>query len=74
LGQIKWEQVFLGNPEYECDPATLDLTSFAQACGGAGFTVDAPKECGKILNQALSTAGPVLIEAFVDPNEPSPLE
>jgi pyruvate dehydrogenase (quinone) len=71
LGQIKWEQmVFLGNPEYGCDLQPIDFAAFARACGGSGFTIDDPKKCGDILDQALATPGPVLIEAVVDPFEP----
>lgn len=71
LGQIKWEQmVFLGNPEYGCDLTPINFTSFAQACGGVGFAIEDPTECGEILDRALKTPGPVIIEAVVDPNEP----
>ncbi|MEP6769247.1 MAG: thiamine pyrophosphate-dependent enzyme, partial [Acidobacteriota bacterium] len=71
LGQIKWEQmVFLGNPEYGCELAPLDFAAFARACGGTGLTIDDPADCGRILDQALSTPGPVVVEAVVDPFEP----
>lgn len=72
LGQIKWEQmVFLGNPEYGCDlDPNIDFAMFARACGASGFTIKDPKECGNIVDQALNTPGPVVIEAYVDPNEP----
>jgi pyruvate dehydrogenase (quinone)/pyruvate oxidase len=71
LGQIKWEQmVFLGNPEYGCELNDIDFAQCARACGGSGFTITNPEDCGTILDQALSTPGPVLIEAVVDPNEP----
>ena len=71
LGQIKWEQmVFLGNPEYVVDLHPIDFAAFARACGGTGFTIDDPKDCGRILDEALNTAGPVVIEAVVDPFEP----
>jgi pyruvate dehydrogenase (quinone)/pyruvate oxidase len=71
LGQIRWEQmVFLGNPEYECDLTPIHFADFARACGGAGFTIEDPSECGDILDRALRTPGPVVIEAIVDPNEP----
>ncbi|MGB8132178.1 MAG: thiamine pyrophosphate-dependent enzyme [Candidatus Angelobacter sp.] len=72
LGQIKWEQmVFLGNPEFGVDLAPIDFVKFAEACGAVGFRIDDPKECGSILDRALAanTAGPVLIEAVVDPFE-----
>ncbi|MFL5805082.1 MAG: thiamine pyrophosphate-dependent enzyme [Roseiflexaceae bacterium] len=71
LGMIKWEQmVFLGNPEYGCELQPIDFAAFARACGGSGFTIEDPAECGDILDQALATAGPVVVEAVVDPFEP----
>jgi len=71
LGQIKWEQmVFLGNPEYGCDLNPIDFAAFARTCGGAGFRIDDPRECGRVISEALRTKGPVLIEAVVDPFEP----
>ncbi len=71
LGQIRWEQmVFLGNPEYGVKLAPMDFAAFARACGANGFTIEDPRECGDILDQALETPGPVIIEAVVDPYEP----
>lgn len=71
LGQIKWEQiVFLGNPEYEVDLHPIDFVKFAEACGGKGFAIKDPKTCGEIMELALNTPGPVIIEAEVDPYEP----
>jgi pyruvate dehydrogenase (quinone) len=71
LGQIKWEQmVFLGNPEYGVELHPIDFAAFARACGGTGFTIEEPAECGAILDEALNTPGPVLVEAVVDPFEP----
>ncbi|HET6573368.1 MAG TPA: thiamine pyrophosphate-dependent enzyme [Fimbriiglobus sp.] len=71
LGQIKWEQmVFLGNPEYGCDLQPIDFAKFAAACGGDGFTVDDPEQCGAVIEQALASPGPAVVEAVVDPYEP----
>ncbi|MBV8819863.1 MAG: pyruvate oxidase [Acidobacteriaceae bacterium] len=72
LGQIKWEQmVFLGNPEFACDlEPNIDFALFAKACGASGFFIDSAKDCGSVLDRALATPGPVVIEALVDPNEP----
>ena len=71
LGQIKWEQIVLqGNPEYEVDLQPLDFAGIARACGVSAFTISDPKTCGDILDEALATPGPVLIEAIVDPFEP----
>jgi pyruvate dehydrogenase (quinone)/pyruvate oxidase len=71
LGQIKWEQmVFLGNPEYGCELHPIDFAAFARACGGTGFTIEDPAQCGVILDEALRTPGPAIVEAVVDPFVP----
>jgi pyruvate dehydrogenase (quinone) len=71
LGQIKWEQmVFLGNPEYGVELQPIDFAAFARACGGHGFTIEDPAQCSAIMEEALATSGPVVIEALVDPYEP----
>ena len=71
LGQIKWEQmVFLGNPEYGCELHPIDFAAFARACGGTGFTVTDPADCGKALAEALALDGPVVVDCHVDPFEP----
>jgi pyruvate dehydrogenase (quinone) len=71
LGMIKWEQmVFLGNPEYGCELQPIDFARFAAACGGDGYTCDDPAEIGNVLDAALASPGPALIEAVVDPFEP----
>lgn len=68
LGQTRWEQMaFLGNPEYGVELAPIDFAAFARACGGSGFTIADPARCGAILEQALATPGPCVIEAVVDP-------
>jgi len=71
LGQIKWEQmVFLGNPEFAVELQPIDFAAFAHACGGAGFTVEDPNDCGHIVEEFLYTPGPAVLEAVVDPLEP----
>ena len=67
LGQIKWEQMaFDGNPEYGCDLFPVDFVAFAKAMGGDGIHIDDPKMAEEQFRQALSTPGPVIIEAVVD--------
>ena len=71
LGQIKWEQmVFLGNPEYGVDLHPIDFAEFAHACGGIGFTVEDPNECGHVMDEFLNAPGPAVLQAVVDPFEP----
>ncbi len=71
LGQIKWEQmVFLGNPEYGVDLYPIDFAQFGQACGGVGFTVEDPGDCGRVMAEFLNAPGPAILQAVVDPFEP----
>ena len=42
----------------------------ARGFGVHGFTVEDPERCGEVLREALSTPGPALVEAVVDPHEP----
>ncbi len=71
LGQIKWEQmVFLGNPEYGCDLQPIDFAAYARACGGHGYRIEDPADCGAVLDRAFTTPGPAIVHAVVDPNEP----
>jgi pyruvate dehydrogenase (quinone)/pyruvate oxidase len=62
--------VFLGNPEYGCELHPIDFAAFARACGATGFTVEDPKACGGVLDQALALDGPAIVEAVVDPFTP----
>ena len=67
LGQIKWEQmVFLGNPEYGCDLQPIDFAEVAHACGAIGFSLDDPKECGRVMDEFLNAPGPAVLQATVD--------
>jgi pyruvate dehydrogenase (quinone) len=71
LAQIRWEQmVFLGNPEYVCDLQPIDFAVVARGFGVTSYVIDDPRKCGSTLDRALATAGPVLIEAVIDPNAP----
>jgi pyruvate dehydrogenase (quinone)/pyruvate oxidase len=62
--------VFLGNPEYACELQPIDFAAIARGFGVQAFSVDDPANCRAVLQQALSTPGPALVEAVVDPNEP----
>lgn len=71
LGQIKWEQmVLLGNPEYVTGLHPIDFAMVARAFGVASFVIENPAEAGHVIEAALATKGPVLVECHVDPNEP----
>src|SRR6185437_15218942 len=71
LAQIKCEQIaFLGNPEFGCEFTPIAFADFARACGGSGYVIEDPRNCGEILDRALRDPKPTIIEAIVDPLEP----
>lgn len=71
LGQIKWEQMVMeGNPEYATDLQPIDFCKVAEGFGWSAFHIEKPGEAGSIIEQALNTPGPVLVEAVVDPFTP----
>lgn len=54
---------------YENLSSPVNLALFAQACGATGLVLDKPEDCRMIIEQALATPGPVIVEARVDPLE-----
>jgi pyruvate dehydrogenase (quinone) len=71
LGQIKWEQMILeGNPQYGVQLQPIDFARVAEACGARGYSIERPEDAETVLRHALSHAGPVVVQAVVDPNEP----
>jgi pyruvate dehydrogenase (quinone) len=46
-----------------------DFAMFAQTCGAKGLRVTRPQDLRNIVAQALSTAGPVIVDVVVDPTE-----
>src|SRR5207247_1861662 len=40
------------------------------ATTAAGFTIENPADCGRMLEEALATPGPVVVQGVVDPSEP----
>ena len=71
-GQILWEQVVLGYPEYAVrhkDPES-DFSSWAVACGAFGAKVTDPTTLHDTVAAALAHPGPALVDVDVNPNEP----
>jgi pyruvate dehydrogenase (quinone) len=72
LGQIVWEQMVLGFPEYgvRFGEPIPDYAAWARGCGGFGVHVEKPAELTGALQEALDHPGPALVDVAVDPNEP----
>ena len=72
FGQILWEQIMLGYPEYAVrhrEPEA-NFAAWAQACGGYGAKVTRPGDVAGAVQEALSYPGPALVDCDVNPNEP----
>jgi pyruvate dehydrogenase (quinone) len=72
LGQILWEQMVLGYPEYgvrQPDPF-VDYTAIATANGALGIKVTGPAEVRPAISEALRHDGPALVDVNVNPDEP----
>ncbi|GAB2934726.1 thiamine pyrophosphate-binding protein [Micromonospora polyrhachis] len=72
LGQILWEQMVLGYPEYgvRFEGSKPDYAGWARGCGGFGAYVDRPGNLRGTLREALAYDGPALVDVVVDANEP----
>ena len=58
------------NPEFGVQLHPIDFAEFAHACGGVGFTLDDPAECGSTMDQFLAAPGPAILQAVVDQLDP----
>jgi pyruvate dehydrogenase (quinone)/pyruvate oxidase len=71
LGQILWEQMALGYPEYGVRFQThMDFAPWAQSCGGFGTRVEKVGDVQPAIRDALDFDGPALIDVAVNPDEP----
>ena len=71
LGQIMWEQLVLGYPEYGIRFSHRpDFAPWAEACGGRGIRVDKADELEGAIAEAFSADGPALVDVTVNPDEP----
>ncbi len=71
LGQVRFEQRDLGNPEFGCALGAIDFAAYARAVGATGFRCTTVEQVWPMIRAALATAGPVVIDAIVDADEPA---
>lgn len=71
LGQILWEQIALGYPEFGVRfEQRLDFAPWAESCGGLGIRVDKASELEHSIAEAFSHPGAALVDVSVNPDEP----
>jgi pyruvate dehydrogenase (quinone) len=71
LGEVKFEQRELGNPEYGCELGHIDFAAYAQAVGAAGFRASTPAELHSAIRNWLDSSGPAVLDVQVDAEEPT---
>ncbi len=71
LGQIMWEQLVLGYPEYGIRFGRApDFAPWAEACGGKGIRVEKAGDVEAAIAEAFAFPGPALVDVVVNPDEP----
>jgi pyruvate dehydrogenase (quinone) len=71
-GQILWEQIVLGYPEYAVRhrPPEADFAAWATACGAYGAKVTDPADLDGAVRALLAHDGPGVVDCDVNPDEP----
>ncbi len=71
-GQILWEQIVLGYPEYAVrhrEPEA-DFGAWARACGAYGAKITAAADLPSAIDELFAHHGPGVVDCDVNPNEP----
>lgn len=68
LSFIKYEQQAAGELEYAIDFKDMDFEKFAEAAGGAGYTLTEPEDIDRVVEAALNNQKPTVVNVYVDPD------
>ena len=70
-GQILWEQMVLGYPEFGVrHNGIANYAAFAEANGAKAFRVEHPEDLEAAVKGALEHPGPALVDCLTNPDEP----
>jgi pyruvate dehydrogenase (quinone) len=70
-GQILWEQMVLGYPEFGVRHSSIaDYTPWAKSCGAYAAKIVKPGDLEAAVREALAHPGPALVDCNVNPDEP----
>jgi pyruvate dehydrogenase (quinone)/pyruvate oxidase len=71
LGQILWEQMVLGFPEYGVRYSRVaNFAAYAESNGGKAYRVEDPAELEAAVKGAFDHPGPALVDCVTNPEEP----
>ena len=71
LGQILWEQMALGYPEFGVRfQGPANFAAWADAAGCLGVRVEHPSDVEAAISTAFAHPGPALVDVVVNPDEP----
>ncbi|WP_431854938.1 thiamine pyrophosphate-requiring protein [Azospirillum sp.] len=73
LNMVSWEmRAQAGEPKFEASQElpNVPYARYAELLGFKGLFVDKPEDVAHVWDEALATRGPVVVEAFTDPNVP----
>lgn len=69
LGLIQMEQESQGLPEFQTALRNPDFAEFGRLCGGEGAVVQDPDELEPVLQRAVSSTRPWIVDVHINPNE-----
>ncbi|MDO9535691.1 MAG: biosynthetic-type acetolactate synthase large subunit [Bacillota bacterium] len=71
LGMVRqWQKFFYdGRYSQSCLAGSPDFVRLAEAYGASGFRAKSPEDVGAVIENALNTPGPVVMDFQVDPEE-----
>ena len=70
-GEILWEQMVLGYPEYAVRHRSIaNYAAFAEANGARAFRIEHPGDLEAAVRGALEHRGPALVDCLTNPDEP----
>jgi pyruvate oxidase len=67
LGMIKQEQKVEGYPIWQTELYNSNFADFAEHSGGTGMKVTEPSELEAVVDKALSSKKPVIVDIETDP-------
>lgn len=71
LGEVKFEQREIGNPEYGCTLGHIDFAAFARSVGAQGFHASSVADLRPAIAAWLAAPGPAVLDVQVDAEEPT---